>query len=531
MGTMGQYTDAPHSRIPPTAVVRADNATFYNDCVEKDFGSMRWNQSAILPFGVVQGYDFWPDEHTQRVVTVLSDGSVYRFRNPASFDLVSALGTAPVKLKTTRYVTLAQAGAEDVNRQRKLFIFTGTDPVQVITGDGMTRANISRGASDWTGSSHPFKGISFRNFLFAFGNRNNPHGIYASSGGDHEDFTTTPLNFQVFPGEGEFLIDGFVFRNRLYVTKYPTGVYYLVDTDTDRTNWYFAKLSEDFGSGSPHSAINIPDDVLIQNNFGSVTSMKAALIFGDVTTSDLFHQVGIKNFSDGEVIKETANYVQALYYADRKRALFSWRNPGSSTPNRICNFDFKKENQPPRVSWSTKDQPNCLFTIKDSTKVPRACYGAFGYIYQLDSLNRWVGDTLGLTLQQSYAMDVRTPNMDLSSPQNPTDGTENKIFDFLEIEYLPSGKWDLLVDIFIDGKFSQTVAFDMSSGRSELDSFVLDHSTTAAECPLSTRKPIKGTGKKIQLRFYNSNAGENVQLVKASIYYKPSGQQQLKAGV
>lgn len=528
LGTSGLFTDAAQSNIPPTNLILANDVTFYNSVLEKDYGSRRWNKAA-LPAGVRRFTEFFPDYqgNDQRIILVLEDGTIYRMPTNYTQQLVTPTGDAPVTVNPNNYVSMVIGGAEVQNQVKKVFIFTGYDPVQIIPGDVITRRNISKPPPDWTGTNQPFWGVLHRGQMYAGGTKNNPHHIYTSSALDQEDFTTLPINYTVYPGEGDTIVGGTVWRGRFFIFKYPQGAYYLVDDDPDPTNWYFTKLTSDFGACSPQSFGSTGDDLLIANSYGSITSAAAAFQLGDVSLADVFHQLGIRRYTQDQIRPDTVFQRDMIFYGYKRQLFTSFQSFIHPYPDRILCMDVKYSGQPAKFSFSDKDQPNCLGLVRDGTRIPRPFYGSRdGYLYQMDINDRWVGSEQGDD-RKAYTMDAQTPHMDFSQG-NALLGGQVKLFDFIQIEYEPTGDWNVDILVYIDSRLMGTYQVNLKSqvNRSSLDEMPLTNAVVDGEVGFSDRIPIFGEGKRISLRFKQGGFGQNVRLVKAYVFYQISGEQQ-----
>jgi hypothetical protein len=525
-GRGGLLTDAPDTHVLPLNLIKADNVTLVNDVLEKDFGSMRWNETALAT-GIVNFCEWWPNEATQRVIALGADGKVYRFANAYSSAEVTPSGGAPTTLNTARLTQLVAAGQESQSRNRKLFILTGSSAVQVLSGDATVRTTIASPAADWSGTNQPFGGFMHRSRLFLFGNKNNPHGVYASPADDHEDFLdASTLLFSVYPGEGERIVCGFVYAKRAFVVKYPRGLYVLNDTDTNSANWFFERALGSFGATSPNGFAAFFDDCAVCNPFGGVSSIRASDTTLDVQSSDIFNVLRVQKYVRDEMARDVSQVRFGLYYEDKKQAYFTFRSASSQENDRLAILSFKEQNAP-ALTWSTKDQPNCLAAIKDASGIERPAYGASdGFIYTLDSENRWVGTPDGVT-KAGYSIDAQTAHMDFRVVDAPS-ASRVKVFDALELVYQATGEYDVLVDVFLDGEFSETLRFRLSGG-SELSSFRLDETRLDGEVPRYQIQDLHGEARTISLRFYQEtedDPGESVELIEARIYYRMSGNQQ-----
>ncbi len=515
LGTGGLYTDDPHTIIPPNKLIRAVNVTLLKGKIEKDFGSKRWNETA-LPGGVRHLVDWEPDVATKRFVAVCDNGQVYSNRHVQKYDSITPDVSAPGVLNTKGYITSTIGGAENTGSDKKLFVFTGNDPIQVITGTGLTRSNVSSPAADWSGTNQPFKGIIHRGFLYCFGNENAPHRIYRSSATNHEDFTTTPWTDNVYPGDGEMLMDAAKFKGKLFVFKYPVGIFVLNDTATDPDNWFFEKFNESVGASSPFSNWEVLNDLLICNEYGTVTSLVAINAFGDVDSADVFRNQRVDEAIRQEMSLAGGNERHCIYYSQKKLAYVTYNSLVGIKNDRFVQINFR--GQTPEITIIDKDQPNCLAMRKDVFGVKRPFYGADdGYIYEMDRVDR---DVAG----NAFKGEFETPYLDFGSYSSDL-ADKVKNFDFLEVVYEPTGEFNLTIEYFIDGKYMDTINI-LLDGFSQENIIKTDSGKTSAVCPLTYRHQIKGSGRRIKFRCYNSVLRQNFKITDFNVYFKLQGERQ-----
>lgn len=521
VGQIGLQTDVSQVQQTPVSLLMATNITCRYGNIEKDFGSQKWNASA-LPAGVVGLADWWPDDQTQRVIAACRNGILYRYESPYSVSAVLSDGNVPAAFKFTDQTYMVTGGSEQLNAKRKLFIMTGSDPVQVITGDGKTRKQISKPAADWTytpGStnnlnSYPTAGIVFGGGLWVWGARNNKHALYRSSVTDHEDFQTNNAIqiVTVFPGEGDGISTGFAWKSRLFVLKYPLGLYY-IDT-TNAAAPFAVKLSSSFGADSAHAAIQTLDDMLIGNSVGSVTSLKAVQALGESEQGDLLKMLRCVKQVQGNSNPSASGVRQAVYYEDKKQSLFVYRSPSGQFNDRILVIDQHDQN--PKVTWLDKDQPNCLSLVRDNRRIPRPFYGAEnGFIYSMDSLDRNVGGV-------AYTGSFQTPYLDFAWV-DPKLSDRDKIFEFIGLTFESQGNWNISADIFVDDRFVQTVQISMSRGKYLSGAFPLNSARLNGPNPISRHIKIEGFGKRISARFYNTTVGQNFKISEVQFYFRLAG--------
>jgi len=384
-GLDGLKGDDNSQRLPPTALLLANNVILHNGITEKAPGARRWNKSQLAGGGVVALTDFWPDDITQRRIVVMTDGRVYKLSDPETAILIASgltISDPPV---------FVAGGAESQGRDRKLFLFTGNNPVMVLSGDGTTMTAMSQPAADWTATTtYPVTGLIHRSRLAALGARGAPHVLYLSDPDDHEKFTGgNAFDFTVYPGESETLFSAYVYKGVLFVFKHPEGAYYLVDTDPDFVNWSIQRLTASFGAASSHAAIEVLNDMIVANSTGSLTSATATQELGGITSGDILRTIGCERFMRQNMSQDGRVDRHAIYYENKKVAMFTYRSSSAIENDRILMLDFNA--QVARVTWLTFAQANCLTLVKDTQRVLRPYYGSNdGFIYEMDRNTREV---------------------------------------------------------------------------------------------------------------------------------------------
>lgn len=524
LGSMGIYSDDSQTITPPQGLLRAINCQVKHGFIEKEPGSMRWNEAA-LPAPVVAIFDWWPNEITQRTIAVTQDGRVWRFTDYRTLtEVMPSSPSSQATLRISGQVVIVAGGQEAVNRARKLFIFTGNDPVQVIEGDGTTRRDLLLPALDWSVTHYPSFGIIHGARMWAFGNINNPHMLYGSNVNDHEDFNTfgSVALVPVHPGQAERILSAENFKGRLVLIKYPLGIYFL--DESDAPNYFTQKIGDSFGGGSAHCALQVLDDLWIANSSGSITSLTATLALGGLQQGDVLKNLKCIRFMQDNTGQVKTLTRAVLWYEAKKIAMFTYQGPSSQYNDRIFYVDY--HSGAPRATFSDKDQPNCLALIRDVNRVPRPFYGSNdGFIYAMDQEDRNVGGQWHPGPMKAYTMTIDTPDIDFGFLDRRM-AELNKNFDFLEVAFEPQGSWDLLADIFIDSRFVETVRFNMSQGPTFDGTGIWDKSLWDGAYLQSRRVPIHGMGRRISVRFYQAGLNENAKIASMTFYYRLAGQEQ-----
>jgi hypothetical protein len=510
LGEFGLLTDMAPGQIPRGALIKAFNVSFETGLITKAPGARRYNINQVLPSGVVAVHDYWPDTVSQRLIAACRNGSIYRDIGDRVFSSATAIHTGLMGLDERSM--FVEAGAETTARDKKLFFFSGTNQVKVLAGDAAVFTTMTSPAVDWVTPNFPSIALVHRNRLWAFMKQ----AAYASDTGNHENFTSNNLIQYIFPGEGGNISGAFVFRGRLFAFKEGGFVYYLDDSNEDSSNWIWQKLASNFGLASSHGIVQVANDMIAVNESGSPVSYEAVQNFGDIESADILRLLQIEDYYRNSTSLAGINLTHALYYEAKKQLFFTTRTSYRTTNNALLHIDMNK--QAPRAALWTKDQVNCLAQRKDINKVLRPIYGAEdGYIYLMDQEDRLTGSTAYTGEFKTSHTDFRFMGEDLAA--------RNKLFDFLAVEFIPQGSWNLEIDVYIDGTFSETINFLMDVRDDGLGSFTLDTDPLGREETQTIQKPLHGSGRRISFHCKQSGSNQNFALASLSVGFRVSGEQ------
>lgn len=510
LGQAGLITDIAPGLIPSNALIDANNIIITDGVIEKIGGSQKWNSSA-LSAGVVSVFDWHPTNVKQRLMAATSDGKIYRDIGDRMFSGGVAIhtGLGPI----TPNSMFVEGGGEVALAKKKLFFFTnGLNQVQVLEGDDASFTEISSPATDWTVGNYPTVGLVHRNRLWAFQGQR----AYASNTGDHEDFTTGFLTQNIFPGEGGDITGAFVFRGRLFAFKDGNFTYFLDDSASSSANWVWKKLASGFSLSAPNAVVEGMNDMLAGNSSGSITSYMATEKLGELDLGDVLAQNKVKRFVRENSSLRGAKYQHALYYPEKQQAYFTMRRSSQTSNDRFLILDASGGQ--PKITFSDKDNPQCLGLRKDIHGVSKPIYGdSNGYVYLMDKEDRDVGGV-------AYEGSFRTPHIDFGQ-LSPDVANKNKIFDWMSVEFTPEGSHNLSADIYIDGKFSETITFAMANRDDLLDNFVLDQDKTyGGEGQTAPNRPLHGSGRRISIKFYNAGLRESFRVTSFTIGFRVTGE-------
>ena len=510
LGGLGLLTDVPPSQVPRGALILANNVSFETGAITKSPGSLKYNTNA-LPAGVVAVHDYWPNVSTQRLIALCSNGSIYRDEGDKLFSSNTAIATG--LSSCTPQAFFIEGGQETASRDKKLFLFTGSNQLKVLEADGTTFANVDSPAADWTTPNYPKFGFLHRNRLWAFMKQR----AYASATGDHEDFAGgTILTQSIYPGEGGDLIGGWVFKGRPFVFKQGGFVYYLDDSDTNSDNWVWRKLTSNFGLASPHSIVETTNDLWALNESGALISYSAVDNYGGVDSADVFKILQIAEYMRNKTNLSGIELSHAIYYEDKKKVFITGRSSYQTNNDLLIELDLNK--QQPRVTLHDKDAADCLALRRDINKIKRPIYGAAdGFIYLMDKEDRLVGSSAFTGEFKTGHYDFRDLDENLAS--------KNKLFDHLAVEFVPQGLWNLDIDVYIDGNFVETIQYLMDVRDDGLGTFTLDTDPLGREEAQTIQKPLHGSGRRISFHCKQSGSNQNFAIASLTVGFRISAEQ------
>lgn len=499
VGQSGLVGTRDQSSIDPDKLIIARNLSYYGLTTQKEGGASKYNTAVLTGAPtILGGWDFWPTAGVQRMILFASDGKMYKD---------SGAGTFPTTLKSGLTVTnvvpvFVEGGLEAAGRSRKLFCFSGSNPVQVLSADGVTTSNLATPPADWTGATQPSFGCIHDNRMFGGGNINDPHRVYYSLSSDQEVFTGAGTGtISIYPGEGERLVGGISFKGLLVLWKFPVGIYIVDTTDPDSLNWTVSRLSKNVGGVSPLGAVAIDNDVVFVDSAANIHMLSAVNEFGFLSASNLSRQGHIYSFLQDNMSLARLGSVRGVYYAAKRELHFAMTGLGAVINNVRFVLDFNRGDMI-RFRYSDRDVCESIWLKKDSSNTPRLTSGDnAGFVWDMDKTAK-SKDSLG------YSGAFQTPYMDFSWI-NPKLASVRKIGQYLEMEVAPTGNWNLSVDIFWDGQYTQTVNFNMGITSSTLGAFTLGTDQLAGDQILTRKKRITGSGRRVSLLGYNNGAGED----------------------
>lgn len=472
---------------------------------------------AALPAGIVGLWDWFPTTDAQRLIAGLNNGELW-------IDTVGA-GTftlAKTGLNADSIYVFAEGGAEIIGNNRKLFIATGFDTVQVIDGDTSTTRAIGADApTDWSGASQP-RSVFFHNGRM-WGVLE--HLLYGSTVTDHEDFTNTgSVIIPVQTGEGAYIQGGISFKGRLFVFKWPTGIYWLDDSSSSQSNWQMKRLTRSTGLASPNAMCQVDDDVLFLSEIGHIHMLSGIQDFGDVQNSDISALNELTSYirDNVDTSKDALERSWAIYYPEKKQARFGMRSLGSNVQDIVFVVDMNHKDTP-RIHIDDKDEVGALAIRQDKNRVERPISGdSSGIIWLLDQNHTSIfsGEAEEHVHIRTYSSEFQIPHTDFAWFHEKL-GAVRKNYAYLEAIMQPTGNFTLTFDVYYDGVLKDVITMNTGESGAALGSFVIGQDSLGGDNLLNTRKRLRGSSRRLSLVGRQSGTDEKFTLSQLTVGLTP----------
>ena len=472
---------------------------------------------AVLPAGIVGLWDWFPTTDAQSMVAGLNNGQIWIDQLGAGDFTLAKTG-----LNSASIYVFAEGGAEDIGRTRKLFIANGFNPVQVFDGTAATTRDIGANKpGDWAGAVQP-RSVFFHNGRM-WGVLN--HLLYGSTVTDHEDFTNTgSVIIPVQTGEGAFIQGGISFKGRLFVFKWPTGIYWLDDSSSSQSNWSMKRMTRSTGLASPNAMCQVDDDVLFISEIGHIHMLSGIQAFGDVQNSDISALNELTSYvrDNVDTSKAALERTWGIYYPEKKQARFAMRSPGSTVNDIVFTVDMNHKDTP-RIHIDDKDEVGALAIRQDALRVERPMSGDSGGVVWLldqDHTSIFTGTATDHTHLRTYTSEFQLPHTDFAWFHEKL-GSVRKNYAYLEAIMQPTGNFTLSFDVLYDGVIKDVITMNTGESGSALGSFVIGQDQLGGESLVNTRKRLRGSSRRLSLIGRQSGADEKFTLSQLTVGLTP----------
>lgn len=486
--------------VPLGAAVILRNATLEDSSFRTGGGATVLGVPLAAAPTVMAGFDWWPDFATQRNVVSTSAGKISKDNGTGNawVDLVTGLagGGNPF---------FAQGGSESQGRNRKLFHCDGVNPVKVLSGDGGAMTTIASPPADWAGANQPTGLINHQGALWGWGNNNDPHRLYKSVIGNHEDFLTTVYTYSVFPGQGQGIRACASYKGGLLIWKYPRGVWYMPTTDPDNTKWGAAQAGA-AGTAGPALVVVIEDDVIWVAPDLSWHLMSSTQATGSVHASDIaYKKLGV--YPRGQYNQSRLQYGHLLYYSQKLEVMLALSASGQTQKNRRLHMDLNRQHDVGE-RWLTWDrdinESIWLRTLADGTVVPVMGDNA-GQLWLLDQSARSKSGA-------GYTFEALLADSDFGAVVPGWTG-RIKNLRYVQLEYDPRGTAQCSLEVQIDGQTKQTIAFTLTAGGLTLP-FTLPGLLGGLTPQISRKRRAYGRGIRIGFRIIGTGNNADISIIR-----------------
>lgn len=509
VGLQGFNGSKNASKLGPGNFAFCEGVDVDGQVLVKDGGATKFNAVALAA-KVTAGINWSPVPSSMNDVVVLANGQVRK-------DV--GLGTFPTLLTTISAPAVyppyfVRAGGEAVGSLRRLFLFTESTQVQVVSGTGNVMAAITTPPADWTAGTFPIFGVQHSQRLWGGGNASDPHRIYYSTPGNHQDFTSAGAgSLAIFPGEGDQLVAGFSFRGLLILVKYPLGVYVVDTRDPTLANWRVDKLNGAVGAGGPWCIVPISNDVVILDPFGNFHLMSAINDFSDINTSSISKPQNLGPFMRANVNLPGLKRAMGTWYASKSKAWFMVPQLGAPDNDLRIIIDFDDAQSGARFYLSRRDVGSALWLKPDATGIYRPTLGDDdGFVRIMDEEARNKDGA-------AYEMLFETAEFDFSNI-DPQLASHTKNGAYLEITSDLVRNSTVVVTPAWDGNIGTPIIFSLGVVGAVLDSFVLDTDALSASGTVTTSRRLLGQGRRLKLTVENGDPDDEVRISEFAVGFE-----------
>src|SRR5207244_3376816 len=265
---------------------------------------------------------------------------------------------------------------------------------------------------------------------------------------------------------------------------------------------------------TPYAALRLENDVLFIGADAQFYLL-SAVVSGSrgetpMETANLGMDLEIYQFLLTGFNRALLSQIQSVYQPFWQSATFALAGPSSTQNNTRMLFDFNavgRREGAPRFSYSYRDKAASLALHRDPTdQVDKPMYGDYlGNIVLMEQDRRatWNGAAYPFRVQTPHSNLGEFENLEYASPGKFVQfANRNKIFDNLEIEYLPITPATVTAKIYVDGTLKQTIPVPLAFGGAALDAFVLDTDSLGSGQVRSVVKRLNvGAGRRISVSF------------------------------
>ena len=527
-GRGGFNNDTNPDAVPITHLITAENVRYTGNTVAKAGGLIEFDADGILNNpDIVALHDWHPTTAIQNIITVCGNNKVYK-EESGNQDAEELTAVADLEAQTGPIV-FVDAGRISAAENRKLLLFADGMKPRVFDDDGTGTSaafsilddDLSQSSPDWTGTDQPAGAIYHDYRVFAW----KGHTLYASTIDDHTQFNpTNPLAAPIYPiapGQGDEIRCCFSYlRNRLYVLKYPYGLYYLDTSGLPGLVLPTPKVRDDVGGAGPNAVTRVGGlGVFFISSNGHIYNLEALMDPNlDLTDADITAKLNLESWITDNVDLSRLKYARLVYHETRKEVWAIYTSKTSPGLNDLCLVINIEEPRNPKIAVENRGEYFEAFALyresDGSSEV--ICGGDGGLVYRANQASATIGSSTG------YETIIETPYTDFGYI-NPQLRNMKKRIDWITVNYIANGSYSVLLDVFVDDRLYDTYTFTTDGNNFILGSGILDTTAIGTGGPGRDKFRVGGRGRRIKLRFRHSAANESFELTEAIVGIKPLG--------
>lgn len=495
------------SDIPNTSLIQADNISYVGGTIQKDGGIANFNASALSGTpNIVGGWDWNHDGNTQRSVIVTDDGDILKDSGTATYPVTLASG---LTINSGDLATFAEGDKLAALDDRKLFICTGSNAVQVLAADGATTAALTTPPTDWSGANQPKFMLQHDGRMFGGGNENSPHLLYYSTTTDHQDFTGVGSGtISIFPGEGQKIL-GAVSRVGSIIVFKNKGIYQVDTRDPDLTKWRVYRITSALGIAGVRAYDQVEDDILYVDQNYDIRTIVTTDRFADFSSTSISDPQEINEWMRDNLDLANSGLWSVQWYPTKREVHISVTASGQTEPGSRLVIDINRQ----LLKWRYSPRPSCvsLWTREINGVEELMAGGNDGFIRRLDQETKQ-DEGVG------FVSEFQTPFLDFSNEDERLE-TVRKNGKFLELVLEPAGDFSLEADIFWDNELTETVVFEAFGEGAVLGSFELGADVLGGEIVVSDKRRISGSGRRFSVKFRSGSSETDFSMAEAYLHY------------
>ena len=447
---------------------------------------------------IMGGFDFQL-ANTSYQVFLGKDGKFYK-------DTTTTLKTG---MSTANYPSFAVF-------ENELYICDGDTTPQIWDGSAASTSDISAPNADWSGGDQPFQVIihgrgASRRAWFLYSST----AYYSSLGAGQTVTGGTSGTLPIDTGDARGLVGGVTFGNRLILFS-RRNAYVVDDEDTSTANWGYAAAQWSGGAAHWRVIVKTPNDLVIMAEDGDIYSVITAQEYGDYKQASLTRPAFIDNYIRENIDLTRIEQFHGVYDPTLRAIKFFVVRTGQTEVDTCLVYFIDR---PAQEAWTIHDgtagtsgyNASCSFPVRTAAGTYLIYTGDHdGFIWKLEQTTR-SDDGNG------YYGGFKTSKLSFDNPR------VEKHFRRGYVIAKTQGTYNLQGNVWVDGVAKTGFTVSLSGTGGVLDTDLLDAFVLGGVEFLDRRFTLGHYGRRLQLEFFNTGAGQDFFVSQILLDYKPMG--------